>query len=198
VPAYLNSDEFRATLGLFATGVTVVTARADALVHGMTANAFASLSLDPLLALVCVERDAVMRKVLHEAGCFAVSVLAADGEPLARWFSDSGRPSGMAQFDPFTWSPGRTTGAPLLAGSLAWLECDVHAVHDGGDHEIFVGRVRSLGRSGEGEPLLYFRGEYVRFDGYGGGSPGAGSGPVRPRAQVPNSRSPKSPSPGTM
>jgi len=174
VPAPLNADEFRATLGRFATGITVVTAGAGGLVHGMTANAFASLSLDPLLALVCVERDAVMRKVLHEAGCFAVSVLAADAEPLARWFSDSSRPSGPAQFDPVAWSPGPVTGAPLLDASVAWLECDVHAVHDGGDHEIFVGRVRSLERSGREEPLLYYGGEYARLD---------GRGPDRPRGR---------------
>jgi flavin reductase (DIM6/NTAB) family NADH-FMN oxidoreductase RutF len=131
----------------------------------MTANAFASLSLDPLLVLVCVQREAVMREVVEEVGTFAVSVLAADQEPLARWFSDPTRPPGMAQFDPVAWSAGPVTAAPLISEALAWLECQVENSYEGGDHEIFIGRVLSLARAERRDPLLYFGGGYHRLDG---------------------------------
>src|SRR5215213_4602118 len=142
---------------MFTTGITVVTAVSARLGHGMTANAFASVSLDPLLVLVCVVRDALMHKVLEEAGRFAVSVLAA-------YFSDSGRPGGMAQFVPVGWHPGPVTGAPLLDGALAYLECAVEAVYNGGDHSVFLGRVRWVERArADGNPLLYFGGRYRRL-----------------------------------
>jgi flavin reductase len=159
-----TSREFRDTVGMFTTGITVVTAVSARLGHGMTANAFASVSLDPLLVLVCVVRDALMHKVLEEAGRFAVSVLAADQEDLARYFSDSGRPGGMAQFVPVGWHPGPLTGAPLLEGALAYLECDVEAAYDGGDHTVFLGRVRWVERAkADRNPLLYFGGHYRRL-----------------------------------
>ena len=159
-----TSRQFRDTVGMFTTGITVVTAVSARLGHGMTANAFASVSLDPLLVLVCVVRDALMHKVLEEAGRFAVSVLAAGQEDLARYFSDSGRPGGMAQFVPVGWHPGPVTGAPLLDGALAYLECDVEAAYDGGDHSIFLGRARRVERAeADGNPLLYFGGRYRRL-----------------------------------
>jgi flavin reductase (DIM6/NTAB) family NADH-FMN oxidoreductase RutF len=165
VPTSPTSREFRDGVGMFATGITVITARAGGFGHGMTANAFASVSLDPLLVLVCVEREAVMRKVLDEVGRFAVSVLAADQEDLARYFSDSGRPMGMAQFLPLAWRPGPVSGAPLRDGALAWLECDVDATHAGGDHLVFLGRVLGVERGQARDPLLYFGGRYHRLDG---------------------------------
>jgi flavin reductase (DIM6/NTAB) family NADH-FMN oxidoreductase RutF len=110
-----------------------------------------------------VERAALMHKVLGEAGRFAVSVLAADQEDLARYFSDSGRPTGMAQFLPVAWHPGPVTGAPLLDGALAYLECDLEAAHPGGDHTVFLGRVLAAERAATGPPLLYFGGDYRRL-----------------------------------
>jgi flavin reductase (DIM6/NTAB) family NADH-FMN oxidoreductase RutF len=165
VPSSPTSRQFRDSVGMFATGITVLTARADGSGHGMTANAFASVSLDPLLVLVCVERDAVMHKVLQEVGRFAVSVLAGDQEDLARYFSDPGRPKSMAQFLPLPWRPGPVTGAPLLDGALAWLECDVEAAYDGGDHTVFLGRVLSVERGARRDPLLHYGGEYRRLGG---------------------------------
>jgi flavin reductase len=164
VPSDPTSREFRDSVGMFTTGITVITARSERSGHGMTANAFASVSLDPLLVLVCVVRDAVMHKVLDEVGRFAVSVLAAEQEDLARYFSDSGRPSGMAQFLPVAWRPGPVTGAPLLDGALAYLECDVEATYPGGDHDVFLGRARRVERARpDGDPLLYFGGRYRRL-----------------------------------
>jgi flavin reductase (DIM6/NTAB) family NADH-FMN oxidoreductase RutF len=165
VPTEPTSREFRDSVGMFTTGITVVTARSERFGHGMTANAFASVSLDPPLVLVCVVKDAMMHKVLDEVGRFAVSVLAGDQEDLARYFSDSGRPTGMAQFLPVGWRPGPVTGAPLLEGALAWLECDVEAAYDGGDHSVFLGRVRWVDRAADaGDPLLYFGGDYRRLE----------------------------------
>jgi flavin reductase len=158
-----TADEFRATIGLFATGVAVVTAQAGDLVHGMTANAITSVSLDPLLILVCVEHDAVMRKVIPEVGSFALSILAADQEHLSRWFADPVRPNGAHQFDSIAHRPGRATGSPLLDGAIAWVECTVHTALDAGDHAIFIGEVRALERSARRDPLLYFASRYRRL-----------------------------------
>lgn len=183
--------EFRATMALFATGVTVMTARGGGLTHGMTANAFTSVSLDPLLVLVCVGRSAEMHRVVEQVGSFGISILAADQERLARWFASSGRPQGLAQFDGIAWWEGPVTGAPMLHAALAWLECRVHDVHDGGDHLIYVGRVVSMARDDRRDPLLWFDRTYRRL-------PDAAADPEPEPVQVPNSRSPKSPSPGTM
>jgi flavin reductase len=165
VPSDPTSRAYRDSVGMFTTGIPVVTAASERFGHGMTANAFASVSLDPLLVLVCVVKDAMMHKVLDEVGRFAVSVLAGGQEDLARYFSDSGRPAGMAQFVPVAWRPGPVSGAPLLDGALAYLECDVHAAHDGGDHTVFLGRARWVERAKPGgEPLLYFGGNYRRLE----------------------------------
>jgi flavin reductase len=162
VPPSPTTAEYRAAVGLFATGITVITAHAVGQEHGMTLNAFASVSLDPLLVLVCVERDAVMHKVLGEAGSFALSVLAEDQEPIARYFADSTRPSGAAQFAEVSYRIGRATRAPLLDGALAWIECEVEQNYDGGDHSIFLGRVLTVERGQVRDPLLYFGGAYRR------------------------------------
>jgi flavin reductase (DIM6/NTAB) family NADH-FMN oxidoreductase RutF len=163
VPTSPTSREYRDAVGMFATGITVVTARAGGFGHGMTANSFTSVSLDPLLVLVCVERDAVMRKAIDEVGAFAVSVLAGDQEDLARYFSDPGRPMGMAQFVPLAWRPAPVTGAPLLDGALAWLECEVERAVDGGDHLVYLAGVLAVERGAGAAPLLYFGGDYRRL-----------------------------------
>lgn len=162
MPPSPTSGEYRATVGLFATGIAVVTANAVGLEHGMTLNSFTSVSLDPLLVLVCVERDAVMHKVIEEARSFALSVLAGDQEPIARYFADSSRPAGAAQFAELGHRIGRATGAPLLDDALAWLECELERTYDGGDHSIFLGRVMTVERGRLREPLLYFGGAYLR------------------------------------
>jgi flavin reductase len=164
MPTGPTSRQYRDAVGMFTTGITVVSARAGGLGHGMTANSFTSVSLDPLLVLVCVVRDAVMHKVLDDVGRFGVSVLGAGQEDLARYFSDPTRPMGMAQFLPLDWRPGPVTGAPLLDGALAWLECDVEAAYPGGDHTVFLGRVLGVELGEAGGPLLYFRGEYLPLE----------------------------------
>jgi flavin reductase (DIM6/NTAB) family NADH-FMN oxidoreductase RutF len=149
----------RGAFGTFATGVTVVTVGGDT-PHGMTANSFTSVSLDPPLLLVSVGRNAVMHDILTASGCFGVSVLAADQEAVARHFADRLRPLGQAQFDAVDWVPGRRTGTPLIAGALASFECQLWRAYEGGDHTIFVGSMLSMERSDDQEALLFLHGRF--------------------------------------
>ena len=152
----VDREGVRAALGRFATGVTVLTAGREA-PRGMTANAFTSVSLDPPLVLVCVARTAAVHGTVLAEGGFALSVLSAGQARLARHFADHHRPRGQREFDGVDSLRGRCTGAPLLTGALAWLECSLAAVYDGGDHSILLGSVLGHASGAPGEPLLYFR-----------------------------------------
>lgn len=155
----METAEFRRVLGHFATGVTVVTsAERDGSVSGLTASAVASVSLDPPLVLVCVDRTADTHGAIERSGSFAINVLAEESESLARRFADypaEEKFAGVAYHR-------EVTGAPVLEASLAWVDCEVHHAHDGGDHTIYVGRVMA-GDARDGGPLLYFRGGYGRL-----------------------------------
>jgi flavin reductase (DIM6/NTAB) family NADH-FMN oxidoreductase RutF len=159
----LDPGALRRAFGMFATGVTVVTVGGDS-PHGMTANSFASVSLDPPLVLVCVGRTAVMHEVLTATGTFAVSVLAWHHEAVARWFADRRRPLGLDQFSAVDWLPGPHTGAPLIAGALAHFECTVMAAYDGGDHTIFLGGLLSAQRCADERALLFVDGAFWPID----------------------------------
>jgi flavin reductase (DIM6/NTAB) family NADH-FMN oxidoreductase RutF len=159
----VDTTLLRRAFGSFATGVTVVTTGGDT-PHGMTANSFASVSLEPPLVLICVDRGAVMHEILAATGTFGVSVLAADQEPVARHFANRWRPLGLAQFDGVDWLPGRQTGAPLIGGAVARFECEVWRTYDGGDHTIFLGSVLSMDRSGYQDGLLFFNGRFRPLD----------------------------------
>ncbi|MCR6483523.1 flavin reductase family protein [Amycolatopsis sp. OK19-0408] len=154
----------RQVLAQFATGVTVLTAGGDD-AHGMTANAFTSVSLDPPLVLCCVSRAARMHTAIVTAGSFAVNVLAAEQQELSKYFADWRRPDGLAQFDAVGWTAGAKTGAPLLNGTLAWLECELAQVSAGGDHSIFLGRVVATGRGAAEHALVFYGGRYHEVDG---------------------------------
>ncbi|MGH3756269.1 flavin reductase family protein [Actinophytocola sp.] len=158
-----DARALRDVMSQFATGITVLTARGEK-AHGMTANAFTSVSLDPPMVLCCVGRTARMHDAIVESQHFGVSVLSTEQEDVARYFAGKGRPAGMAQFDQVDWFPGRHTGVPLLAGSLAWLECDVTETYGGGDHSIFLGTVHSASRGG-GRPLLFLGGGFHHHGG---------------------------------
>lgn len=159
--AGLSHEVLRRVYGAFATGVTVVTTGGGN-PHAMTANSFASVSLDPPLVLVCIDRDAVMHRTLAAEGTFGVSILAAQQEGVARHFADRRRPLGMAQFEGVDWAPGQCTGAPMIEGAIAHLECEVWRTCDGGDHTIFVGRVLSLARQDDLDALLFVHGRFRR------------------------------------
>ncbi|MET9001560.1 flavin reductase family protein [Amycolatopsis sp. Hca4] len=154
----------REVMAQFATGVTVLTAGGES-GHGMTANAFSSVSLEPPMVLCCVSRAARMHAAITEAGSYAVNILAADQQDLSKYFADWRRPAGMAQFDAVAWTPGARTGAPLLAGALAWLECELEQAYEGGDHSIFLGRVLTSSRGTGDNSLVFYGGSYHEVDG---------------------------------
>lgn len=136
----------------------------DGVAHAMTANAFTSVSLDPPLVLVCVDKGVRMHAAVLDCGYWAVSVLAGDQQPIADRFARSGRDL-YSQFDGIGTVPGPKTGCPLVTGALSWLECRTWATYDGGDHTIVVGEVLSLG---PGDPtdssaLLYHSSHYRRL-----------------------------------
>jgi flavin reductase (DIM6/NTAB) family NADH-FMN oxidoreductase RutF len=152
----ITADAFRDALAAWASGVTIVTSRHGETIHGMTVSAFSSVSLDPPLVLVCADKGSDTHAVIAASGCFAVNVLARDHEALSNKFAvkkdEHLRFEGVAH-------GALETGAPLLDDALVGIDCRVEAAHDAGDHVIYVGRVVAL-RSGEGEPLLYYRGRY--------------------------------------
>lgn len=162
-PEATDEKWLRRAFGAFATGITVVTVGGCS-PHGMTANSFASVSLDPPLLLVCVDRSAVMHSSLTTTGRFGVSVLAAEQEEVARHFANRCRPLGAAQFDAVDWVPGPRTGAPLIQGALAWFECALWRAYDGGDHTIFVGSLLSVDRRQEQDAVLFFHGRFRRLN----------------------------------
>ena len=154
----IDTRSYRNLVGRFATGVTVVTVNDGGEYRAMTANSFTSVSLDPLLVLICVTRDASMHDLIHEAGTFAVNILAEDQRPVAEVFARRGELTAPMGGLPFHV---RGSGAPLLSGTLGWFECEVWREYDGGDHTIFVGRVVDMEFSRpDGEPLLFFGGKY--------------------------------------
>jgi flavin reductase (DIM6/NTAB) family NADH-FMN oxidoreductase RutF len=149
----------RSVLGRFATGVTVVAAGRE-MPCGMTANAFTSVSLDPPLILVCVDRSAAVYETVLAAGSFGVSMLSARQEHVARYFADHSRPRGAEEFSAVEWSPGPGTGAPILHGALAWVDCALVNSYDGGDHEIFIGSVQASGFGPADDALVFFCGGF--------------------------------------
>ena len=133
----VDQAAFRRAAGQFPGGIVVVTTSAG---HAMTVSAFASVSLEPPLVLFCAEKIARFHDAVLAAGAWAVSILAEDGEKTARWLATRGRPLD-GQLGELPHHPGPVTGAPLLDGALATLECRTFAVYDGGDHSIIVGQV---------------------------------------------------------
>lgn len=153
----VTSEQFRALLGRFASGVTIVTAADDrARPHGMTVSAFASLSIDPPLVLVCIDAAASMQAMFAIGSPFAVNVLSESQEHLSRRFSDEAM---ELRFDGVSWSSGRL-GAPLLDHAHARLECRCMERHIGGDHVIVIGQVMAGDTPDGTAPLLYHRGAY--------------------------------------
>jgi len=144
----------REVLGHFATGVTVITAMDEGGPTGFACQSFHALSLDPALVCFCVGRTSSTWPRIRAAGRFAVNVLERGQERLCRNFAVSGGD----KFSGVAWEPS-PLGSPLLDGVMAWVDCTIAAVHDGGDHHIVIGHVRDLHAHG-GDPLLFFRGQY--------------------------------------
>ena len=149
----------REVAGTFATGVTVVTTRTPSGLFGCTANAVTSLSLDPPLMLVCLDRSTKTHPRLLEARAFAINIIrAAPGaEELCLLFAGKSED----KFAHVEWREG-ITGSPLLAASLSHLECELDDTYEGGDHTIFIGRVVAAER-GDGDPIVFYRGRFTRL-----------------------------------
>lgn len=159
----VSREEFRKALGCFATGVTVITvARAAGAVHGMTANAFCSVSLEPPLVLVCVDHGSDTYPLLGAARRFGVSVLRDDQQAVARYFAEEEKSQQGAEELGIRY---RFTarGTPLLDSALAQLDCALVAAHEAGDHTIFIGEVEEA-IVAPAAPLLFYGGNYRRLN----------------------------------
>lgn len=154
--------ELRSILGHFATGVTVVTTNdIEGEPCGTTANAFTSVSLDPPLILICLARESHTLEMIRARGGFVANILADGQQDHSNWFARTG-----VRLEPklHEFTEGRL-GLPVLAGTVAHLECEVERIDDGGDHEILLGRVISHGKHGEApDPLLFYQGAYRSLD----------------------------------
>jgi flavin reductase (DIM6/NTAB) family NADH-FMN oxidoreductase RutF len=165
-----TADEFREAVSRFATGITVVTCVADGMDHAMTASAFASISLDPLLVLVSVERESRFHGAVSAAGAWGVSILAADTEPTARWLATKGRKL-EGQLEQVRHRRSPVLGIAWIEDALATLECRTVDTHQAGDHDIVVGEVVNIAGTESGrvadadslDPLLYFQRRYRRI-----------------------------------
>ncbi len=150
-----DHELFREVFGRFATGVAVVTSAGPTGEGGMTANALCSLSLDPLLALVCFENRARTLPIVRDASRFALNILTSDQEHLAGVFA-----SKLSEAEKLEGVEHRLEqGVPVIDGALAWAVCDLRELIAGGDHTIAIGEVTKMGL-GDGEPLLWYAGRY--------------------------------------
>lgn len=156
----VSADEFKQACAHWATGVAVVTALSGDRVHGMTVSAFSSVSLEPPLVLVCAEKTTNTLPFIEEGRVFAVNVMAAGQEALCNKFAS--KKQEWQRFDGLEWETA-ATGAPVLPGTQACLDCRVVACHDAGDHVIYVGEVEWARVDGGRDPLLYFAHGYGHF-----------------------------------
>ena len=152
----IDADTYRKTLGLWATGVTIVTAKAGDTVHGMTASDFAGVSLAPPLVMVCVDKNANTLSVIEKGRNLCVNLLEASQDALSNKFAS--KKQEWTRFEGLDCATA-VTGAPLIPGALASLDCNVVAMHDAGDHVIVVGQVEEVVQ-GKGDPLLYYDASY--------------------------------------
>ena len=156
----ITDQALRKMRGLFASGVTVVTTVHDGKLRGVTVSAFAAVSLNPPLVLVCIANESESREWIAESGIFAVNILSDEQEFLSERFA-ARAPLVNAHFDGVPYHTA-ITGSPILDGSVAWYDCRVEATYDGGDHTIFIGRVEAVGFGAEGKPpLVYFANRYA-------------------------------------
>jgi flavin reductase (DIM6/NTAB) family NADH-FMN oxidoreductase RutF len=161
----IGPELFRKVMGHFVTGVTVVTTfDAAGRPAGITVNALSSVSLEPPLVVVALDRRRFITPIVHEAGRFAVSILSEDQQALSDCFAGAPVTPGREDFCGAAWTPGET-GLPILDGSIASLECAVTGSYPVGDHDLFIGRVEAVANEEHHpQPLLYYRRRYLRVD----------------------------------
>ena len=155
----LTPSDFRKAMGCFATGVTIITLDLDGSVHGMTANAFASVSLDPMLVLVCVDHSTRTHAHMHAKKRFGVNVLAEEQRAISEYYARPERTHEDAEAEAGARFDRTRHGTPVLHDSLAYLECRLHSAELAGDHTVFIAEVEDVVIR-DGDPLLFFRGKY--------------------------------------
>jgi flavin reductase (DIM6/NTAB) family NADH-FMN oxidoreductase RutF len=158
----LTPAEFRKAMGCFATGVTIITLDLEGEVHGMTANAFASVSLDPPLLLVCVDHSARTHAHMHAKKRFGINILAEHQREISEYYALPVHTKGHAEKEAVARFDRTARGTPILRGALAYLECRLQSAQDAGDHTIFIAEVEDVVVR-QGEPLLFFRGKYQKI-----------------------------------
>ena len=162
--ATIDSEDFRRVMGRFVTGVTVVTALDGERPFGITVNALSSVSLDPALVMVALDRRRFLTPIVRAAGRYAVNVLSEDQQALSDCFAGAPVEPGRQDFCGAAWHAGET-GLPLIDGAIATLECTVVETFSAGDHDLFIGRVDVLGSADHhAMPLLYYRRQYLRIE----------------------------------
>jgi flavin reductase (DIM6/NTAB) family NADH-FMN oxidoreductase RutF len=159
-PDAVDQRHFRRVAGRFTTGISVAATRHLEIDHAMTVSAFNSVSLDPLLVLICVEKVTRFYEAVLGSGSWAISMLSDDAQDVAGWFAEKARPTDGQMAD-YAHRPGPVTGMPVLDRAMAVIECRTRAVYDGGDHDILLGDVVGLWSDpAPRRPLLYFEGGY--------------------------------------
>lgn len=161
----IDAETMRHTMRLWATGVTVVTTADGERRHGLTVSSFTSVSVDPALILVCLHKGVEALDIIDKSGAFAVSLLGEDQANLSSQFAGIGdMPEDADRFHDVATKIAET-GAPILESAIAWMDCRVHAVHDGGTNMIVVGEVVAADRKADAEalPLVYFNRGYRRL-----------------------------------
>lgn len=158
ISAMSPGDQFRQVCGKFATGIVVATVMGEGRPHGVTVNSFTSVSLDPPLILFCLDRRAAILPHFQTAGHFAINILEEAQIEISGRFARTG----LERFEGVEWRAG-ATGVPVLEGTLAFLECALESIAEGGDHVIVLGEVMRAGCR-DGRPLLYFASGYRRLE----------------------------------
>jgi flavin reductase (DIM6/NTAB) family NADH-FMN oxidoreductase RutF len=160
----IGSETFRRVMGHFVTGVTVVSAFDGDQPFGITVNALSSVSLDPPLVMIALDRRRFLTPIVREAGRYAVNILSEDQQALSDCFAGAAVEPGRDAFCGAAWHPGET-GLPLIDGAIATLECTVVETFSAGDHDLFIGRVDTLANEHHHPmPLLYYRRRYLRIE----------------------------------
>ncbi|NYE09592.1 flavin reductase (DIM6/NTAB) family NADH-FMN oxidoreductase RutF [Bacillus niacini] len=147
----MDDHLFRSAMGKFATGVTVILTETDGKTHGMTANAFMSVSLDPKLVVISIKENARMLSKIHEAKMFSVNILNSKQEEISKIFA------GQIKDQEVTFD--RLMDVPVIPGAIAQVVCEVSAEHVEGDHTLFIGKITNISIE-DGDPLLFFNGKY--------------------------------------